>query len=73
MYIYFQMGNTLCKNRVNHSNNSKSPVDRVIDRCAQVRHATDITYIFLIFYINWNLNIFTDLSKINWETEAFLG
>ncbi|XP_037923429.1 stress response protein NST1-like isoform X1 [Hermetia illucens] len=30
------MGNTLCKNRVNHSNNSKSPVDRIIDRCAQI-------------------------------------
>ncbi|XP_037050830.1 uncharacterized protein LOC119084838 [Bradysia coprophila] len=30
------MGNTLCKERIERAENSKSPVDRVIGRCAQI-------------------------------------
>lgn len=30
------MGNNLCKERIERAENSKSPVDRVIGRCAQV-------------------------------------
>ncbi len=32
------MGNTLCKERIERAENSKSPVDRVIGRCAQVNY-----------------------------------
>lgn len=32
-----KMGNSLCKERVERAENSKSPIDRIIGRCAQVK------------------------------------
>lgn len=43
------MGNTLCKERIERAENSKSPVDRVIGRCAQVNHY------FIVHLVNFKL------------------
>lgn len=38
------MGNSLCKERIARADNSKSPIDRIIGRCAQVNIHCKIIY-----------------------------
>lgn len=35
-FLLVEMGNSLCKERIARADNSKSPIDRIIGRCAQV-------------------------------------
>lgn len=46
------MGNNLCKERINKASDSKSPIDRILGRCAQV------TFFFFYFIHSFSIRPF---------------